>query len=142
MRTPSFYYFTQKKNQGQLAQRLQYKIEDLFWFSSLILKVSLIKSLLLNKESKFPSWLNIALGYSAYGMTGGFHNASQYNGQDIPDFTRTRQFNLSPDIDLSRIPVNNKFLKTTLKVLNFIKIPMPAIMLDSQGKFSAYWLYF
>ena len=101
-----------------------------------------IKSLLLNKESKFPSWLNIALGYSAYGMTGGFHNASQYNGQVIPDFTRTRQFILSPDIDLSRIPVNNKFLKTTLKVLNFIKIPMPAIMLDSQGKFSAYWLYF
>ena len=101
-----------------------------------------IKSLFLNKESRFPSWINLALGYSAEGMTGGFFNVNQHNGQAIPEFTRTRQFVLSPDIDLTRIPVENKFLKTTLKVLSFIKIPMPALMLDSQGKFSAYWLYF
>ncbi len=100
------------------------------------------KSLFLNKDSKFPAWLNVALGYSAEGMTGGFYNTNQYNGQEIPEYIRTRQFVLSPDIDLTRIPVENKFLKTTLKVLSFIKIPMPAIMLDSQGNFSAYWLYF
>ena len=94
-----------------------------------------IKSLFLNKNSNFPSWLNIALGYSGNGMTHSTYNPT-------PEFIRTRQFVLSPDIDLTRIPVKNKFLKTTLKVLNFIKIPMPAIMLDSQGKFSAYWLYF
>lgn len=101
-----------------------------------------IKSLFLNNESKFPQWLNIALGYSADGMTGGFYNATHYKGNKIPEFTRTRQFVLSPDIDLTRIPVKNKFLKTTLKVLSFIKIPMPAIMIDSQGNFNAYWLYF
>ena len=101
-----------------------------------------VKSLFLNKESKFPSWINLALGYSADGMTGGFYNVNQHNGQAIPEFTRTRQFILSPDIDLTRIPVENKFLKTTLKVLSFIKIPMPALMLDTQGSFSAYWLYF
>lgn len=100
-----------------------------------------IKSFL-KEESKFPQWLNIALGYSADGMTGGYANFTEYKGNPIPEFTRTRQFVLSPDIDLTRIPVKNKFLKTTLKVLSFIKIPMPAIMLDSQGKFSAYWLYF
>lgn len=94
-----------------------------------------IKSLFLNKESKFPSWINVALGYSAEGMT-----HSTY--EQFPEFTRTRQFVLSPDIDLTRIPVKNKFLKTTLKVLNFIKIPMPAIMLDSNGCFSWHWLYF
>lgn len=101
-----------------------------------------LKSLFMNKESNFPSWINIALGYSAEGMTGGFYNVEQYNGQSIPYYTRTRQFVLSPDIDLTRIPTDNKFLKTTLKVLSFIKIPMPALMLDSQGNFSAYWLYF
>ena len=101
-----------------------------------------LKSLFWDKESTFPSWINLALGYSAEGMTGGFSNVNQYNGQAIPEFTRTRQFILSPDIDLTRIPVENKFLKTTLKVLSFIKIPMPALMLDSQGNFSAYWLYF
>ena len=101
-----------------------------------------LKSLFLNEESKFPSWINVALGYSGDGMTGGFFNTNQYNGQEIPEYIRTRQFVLSPDIDLTRIPVENKFLKNTLKVLSFIKIPMPAIMLDSQGNFSAYWLYF
>ena len=101
-----------------------------------------LKSLFMNKESNFPSWINLALGYSAEGMTGGFYNVEQYNGQSIPYYTRTRQFVLSPDIDLTRIPTDNKFLKTTLKVLSFIKIPMPALMLDSQGNFSAYWLYF
>ena len=100
-----------------------------------------IKSFL-DEKSKFPSWVNLAFGYSADGMTGAVYNASSYNGQAIPEFTRTRQFILSPDIDLTRIPVENKFLKTTLKVLSFIKIPMPALMLDSQGNFSAYWLYF
>ena len=94
-----------------------------------------IKSLFLDKNSKLPTWINIALGYSGNGMTHSTYNPT-------PDFIRTRQFVLSPDIDLTRIPVKNKFLKTTLKVLSFIKIPMPALMLDSQGKFSAYWLYF
>ena len=101
-----------------------------------------IKSLFLKKESKFPSWLNIALGYSADGMTGGSHNFSYHNGQIIPEYDRVREFVLSPDIDLTRIPVKNKFLKTTLKVLSFIKIPMPAVMCNSKGKFSWHWLYF
>lgn len=101
-----------------------------------------IKSLFLRNESRFPAWLNIALGYSGEGMTGAFYNSTSHNGNPIPEFNRTRQFVLSPDIDLSRIPVNNKFLKYALNVLNVIKIPMPAIMLDSNGKFSAYWLYF
>ena len=94
-----------------------------------------IKSLFLDRNSKFPSWINLALGYSGNGMTHSTYNPT-------PEFIRTRQFVLSPDIDLTRIPIKNKFLKTTLKVLNIIKIPMPAIMLDSQGNFSAYWLYF
>ena len=101
-----------------------------------------IKSLFLDKESKFPSWINLALGYSGDGMTGAFHNVNQHNGIEIPYYDRKRQFILSPDIDLTRIPVNNKFLKTTLKVLSFIKIPMPAIMCDSHGIFSWHWLYF
>ena len=94
-----------------------------------------IKSLFLNNDSKFPSWINVALGYSAEGMTHSTYNPTN-------DFIRTRQFVLSPDIDLTRIPVKNKFLKTTLKVLNFIKIPMPAVMLDSNGCFTWHWLYF
>lgn len=101
-----------------------------------------IKSLFMSNESRFPSWINVALGYSGDGMTGAFDNTLAHNGKTIPEFTRTRQFVLSPDIDLTRIPVNNKFLKTTLKVLSFIKFPMPAVMLDTNGDFTWHWLYF
>lgn len=100
-----------------------------------------IKSFL-NENSKFPSWLNIAIGYSGDGMTGSFYNVNQHNGKEIPEYIRTRQFVLSPDIDLTRIPTNNKFLKTALKVLNVFKIPMPGLMYDSQGNFTWHWLYF
>ena len=101
-----------------------------------------IKSLAFRRHEKFPPWLNIAIGYSADGMTGGFYNASVYNGQTIPSFDRTREFIISPDIDITRIPVDNKFLKTTLKVLSFIKIPMPALMCNTEGDIKWYWLYF
>lgn len=101
-----------------------------------------IKSLILNKENKFPEWLNLAIGYSGDGMTGGSKNADEYNGIPIPSYTRTREFFLAPDIDLSRIPVKNKILKMSLRVLSFIKIPMPTVMYNSQGKWEWYWLYF
>ena len=101
-----------------------------------------LKSLFMSDDSRFPSWVNIALGYSGEGMTGAFYNTTYHNGQAIHEFDRVRQFILSPDIDLTRIPVRSKFWKSTLKVLSFIKIPMPAVMCDSQGKISWHWLYF
>lgn len=100
------------------------------------------KSLFLKRESKFPAWLNIAFGYGAEGMTGGYVNATTHNGAPIPEFQRTRQFYLSLDIDLTRIPTNNKFLKYTLKILSFIKIPMPTLEYNSNGEFKGHWLYF
>ena len=46
------------------------------------------KSLFLNKESKFPAWLNFAFGYGATGMTGGYENALEHNGKPIPYYDR------------------------------------------------------
>lgn len=96
----------------------------------------------LKKESKFPKWLNFAVGYGAEGMTGGTSNVLEHNGNLIPFFERERQFYLSPDIDLSRIPVKNQTLKTVLKVLNFIKLPMPTLEFNSKSKSNFYWIYF
>ncbi len=81
----------------------------------------------LNKESKFPKWLNIAFGYGADGMTGAFQNSSSYNGNAIPYFTRYRQFYISPDIDFTRIPTKSKALKILFHALNFVKFPAPAL---------------
>lgn len=101
-----------------------------------------LKSLFLNNESRFPAWLNIAFGYGADGMTGGYVNSTSHNGHPIPEYQRARQFYLSLDIDLTRIPTNNKFLKYTLKVLSFIKIPMPTLEYNTDKGFTGHWLYF
>ena len=100
------------------------------------------KSLFLKKESKFPAWLNFAFGYGATGMTGGFENASSYNDQPIPEFVRKRQFYFSLDVDFTRIPTNNKFLKYTFKVLNIFKMPFPAIEYNTGNEWVWHWMYF
>ena len=89
-----------------------------------------------------PSWLNIAVGYSANGMLGEFENKTFYRGHRLPTYDRTRQYLLSLDIDWEKIPTHSKFLKSIFFGLNFIKIPFPALEINSQGKFNEYWLYF
>ena len=101
-----------------------------------------IKSLLLNKESKFPAWLNVAFGCGATGMTGGFENALEHNGKPIPHFDRKQQYYLSLDIDFTKIPTNNKFLKYTFKVLNIFKMPLPAIEYNTGDEWKWHWMYF
>ena len=100
-----------------------------------------IKSLIL-KNDKVPEWLNIAVGYNAEGMTGGRINRTTYNGKAIPNFERVHSFVLSPDIDISRIKSKRKSINTLKEVFGFIKIPMPAIQLKSNGKLNGEAFYF
>ena len=79
-----------------------------YWLSANI-------SSFMNKQTKFPKWLNISAGYGAEGMTGA--NSDSDNIQ----FERYRQYFISPDIDLKRIKTYSKALKFTLSLLNFIK---------------------
>ena len=86
-------------------------------------------------NSRFPEWPNIALGYGADGMTGAIKNPETVNGKTIPAFTRSRQFYLAPDADLYRIQSPAAF-NTTLYLLQFLKIPAPAIEYNSKRKFN------
>jgi hypothetical protein len=92
-----------------------------------------------SKNSKFPKWLNIAVGYSAENVFGALYNLPPTNTAAYP---RHRQYLLSLDIDLSRIDTKNKFLKSVFKALNFIKIPAPALEYNSLGKFKFHPLIF
>jgi hypothetical protein len=74
-----------------------------------------------------PPWLNVAFGYSANGMIKEFENPTWYRGQPFPHLERYRQFLFSLDIDLTKIPARRKWVRTTLKTINLIKIPFPAI---------------
>ncbi|WP_081164418.1 DUF2279 domain-containing protein [Niastella populi] len=97
------------------------------------------------KNSKWPSWLNMAVGYSSNGMLGGFGNQwtdKQGNIFDRADIHRERHFLLSPDIDLTKIHSGKKWVRTLLSIANMVKIPAPAIGLGSKGKLKAYALYY
>ena len=100
------------------------------------------KSLFLNKESKFPAWLNFAFGYGATGMTGGYENALEHNGKPIPYYDRQRQFYFSLDVDFTKIPTNNKVLKYTFKVLNIFKLPFPTLEYNTGNQWVWHWIYF
>lgn len=95
-------------------------------------------------NSKWPAWLNMAVGYNSNGMLGGFGNTwtdKQGNDHSRTDIERLRHFVLSPDIDLTKIHSNKKWVRTLLYVANMVKIPAPALTLSSKGKFKAYALY-
>ena len=96
-------------------------------------------------KTNLPSWLNLAVGYGAYGMFGGYENIAQDKNGTVtfyrPDIKRMRQWYLSPDIDLTKIKTNNKTLRTVLAALNTIKIPAPSLEF-SGGKFRGRWLHF
>ena len=98
-----------------------------------------IHSFLPNKaDSKFPKWLNLAVGYGANNMYGGFSNTWQEDGQEFSldpfQYPRYQQFYLSPDIDLRRIKTKSPLLRTLLGLANVIKIPAPALEFNTQGK--------
>lgn len=76
----------------------------------------------------FPAWLGIAVGYGAEGMV----SAEPPSG-DVEAAARYRQLYLSPDIDLTRLPVRSKLLRTALFVLNGIKFPLPGVEFTSTG---------
>ncbi|MBU2493525.1 MAG: YfiM family protein [Bacteroidetes bacterium] len=89
-----------------------------------------------------PSWLNIAAGYGANGMYGEFENIKNYNGVDIPETKRYRQYFLSLDIDWTKIKTDSKFLQFILHALTFIKLPFPAVEFNSMSELRWHWLYY
>lgn len=95
-------------------------------------------------DSKIPAWLNVAVGYGADGMLGGFENKWKSNNEvvDASHFPRVRQYYISPDIDLTKIKTHSHALKTALSIINVIKVPMPALMLNSQKQLRFYPVYF
>lgn len=91
-------------------------------------------SAFLNHGSRFPKWLNVAVGYSAYGMLGGHANtfAVQDAEGNVLRFDRERRFYLSLDVDLTRIKTRSRFLKALFSALNILKFPAPALGLEGK----------
>lgn len=80
------------------------------------------------KKSKFPKWLNIALGYGAQNMVFARNDQNQAGG-----FQNFRQYYLGIDPDLSYIKTDKKWLKTLLFLVDMIRLPAPAIEINKNG---------
>ncbi len=94
-----------------------------------------IKSFL-KPESKFPSWLNVSVGYGIDGFVSADDNFFERDGMTI-DYThvqQSRQFYLAPDIDLTRIKTDSKALKNSLRLLNCIKFPLPGLAYNANSR--------
>ena len=120
-----------------------------------------IKSLLMKDMARYPSWLGVAVGMSAEGMTGEYNNMrpdgpAGTNGNwgrgwesqpgqltYLPNDARQRRLFIAPDIDISRIPCKNKTLKHVLRVLSAIKLPTPTLdFRPGANNLVWHWFYF
>jgi len=133
--------YTVISDDGESIMTVHQRAEDLFgtsFFERLIkdynaqtIWASVNIHSFLREESRFPRWLNVAFGYGAYNMYGGYENKWEKDGAnfslDEETFPRYSQYYLSLDIDLSKIRTKSPFLRTLLGALNVIKIPAPAI---------------
>ncbi|MFC6225257.1 DUF2279 domain-containing protein [Hymenobacter artigasi] len=76
----------------------------------------------------FPRWLNLDLGYSGSGMTGGSANPPLYGADGRPlVFRRVRQFYLAPDLDLARLVPVGSTGHMLLGTTQFLKLPTPSL---------------
>lgn len=83
---------------------------------------------LLNKDTFIPNWLCLSFGYGAQDMVRGRTPESEAMG-----YFPYRQYYLSLDVDLSSLPVKNKFLRTVCYSLNMIRIPLPTVEFNTHG---------
>jgi hypothetical protein len=85
-------------------------------------------------STRFPKWLSIGLGYSVDEKLRGVENTFYYaDSESIEVFNARRQYLLSLDVDLTRIPVKKPWLKSLFKTLNHIKLPFPAAEFSANG---------
>lgn len=100
-------------------------INQTYWFS-----MNMKTHIGFLRNSKFPDWLNLALGVSLDQNTDGYGKGN-------------RQWYLSLDIDTKRLLRPKKiWAKTVVNSLAYIKIPAPAIQFGRNVPFKLYPFYF
>lgn len=92
-----------------------------------------------------PAWLNVAFGYAAGNLYGGFENKwTDKDGvfHDRSDLKRYRRFFISVDADYTKFKVKSRAGKIILGILNIVKLPMPAIEFNTLGEVVVHPMYF
>jgi len=92
-------------------------------------------------KSSLPKWLNVAVGYGAENMFGGYANPVR-TGVDNQEIRRYSQIFISLDADLSRIETSSPFVRTLLDILNILKVPFSTIEINTLGEVKLYAIRF
>lgn len=93
-------------------------------------------------DTKWPPWLSCSLGYGAQNMYGAYSNswqegASRYQLTGIDPY---QQFYIGPDINWSKIPTDSRWLSTIFEMLNVLRLPFPALEVNTGGKVIWHWV--
>jgi hypothetical protein len=78
-------------------------------------------------KSKIPAWIAIAAGYSVDAKLLG-NNDFYQTADGLKRFEAKREFVLSLDLDVTKLPIKKPWLKKLLSPFNVIKIPFPALV--------------
>jgi len=87
------------------------------------------------RESNWPRWLNLAVGYGADGMVYSRNSENEEAG-----YSSARKLYLGIDFDLSSIKTSSRFLKTVLFLADMIRLPAPTLEL-TRGEVRGHLLY-
>ncbi len=96
-------------------------------------------------SSNLPNWFCFSIGYSANGMVGGQNNLWSDKMGLIQDYTtlpRRSEIKLSFDIDLTQLKFKKNWQKKLVTWLRWLKIPAPALVLQTgkrPGWYPVYW---
>ena len=98
------------------------------------------------QQSRWPAWLNLAVGYSAENLYAGYgYNFSDPQGRSYnlnPGiYPRYGQIFFGPDIDFTKIPTRSGFLKLVFQALNIFKFPSPIVEYNRIEGFKLHVLY-
>lgn len=77
----------------------------------------------------YPKWLNLAVGYGAEGLEGGYGKVPR----SVIQAREHRQWYLSLDVNLRKIHTGYRGLDETLHFFNCLKIPFPALEFSKKG---------
>ena len=96
-------------------------------------------------ESRWPEFLNVALGYGANNLFGGFSNSWSVNDEslsiDTDLFPRSQQWVLALDYDLKSIKARSEFGRGLLRFLDIFKWPAPAISYDTREGWGVHLIF-
>ena len=108
----------------------------------------------MRQDTWWPKWLMVSGGYGANGLLGGFENywctdplirpedCLAENRIDYTNVPRYRQYYLSLDLDLQSIETDSPFWNMMFELLSIIKVPMPTIEFNGDGRVNFYSIYF